>query len=71
MNVNIQNVKGLTPHEALEVHELLRSEITGYKKLQSSMSMVQDNELKQFMKDALNSKQNSIEQLQKFVASQE
>jgi hypothetical protein len=33
------------------------------------MSIVQDNELKQFMNEAMNSKQRSIEQLQQFIAS--
>lgn len=64
------NDRGLAPHETLEVHELLRGEITGYKKLQASMAMVQDNELKQFMKDSLNSKQGNIEQIQQFITTQ-
>jgi similar to spore coat protein len=66
--MNLQN-NMLAPHETLEVHELLRSELTCYKKLQANMSIVQDNELKQFMNEAMNSKQRSIEQLQQFIAS--
>lgn len=65
----IQNDKRLAPHETLGVNELLRSEITGYKKLQVSMTMVQDDELKQYMKDTLTSKKNSIEQIQQFISS--
>ncbi|MEA5093684.1 MAG: hypothetical protein VB128_01900 [Sedimentibacter saalensis] len=66
--MNLQN-NTLAPHETLEVHELLRSELTCLKKLQANMSIVQDNELKQFMNEAMNSKQRSIEQLQQFIAS--
>lgn len=61
---------GLAPHETLEIHELLRSEITGYKKLQASIAMVQDDELSQFMKDVLNSKRDKIEQMQQFITAQ-
>lgn len=64
-----QNNKGLAPHETLGVNELLRSEITGYKKLQATVNTVQDNELKQYMKDALTSKKNSIQTIQQFITS--
>ena len=64
-----QSNKGLAPHETLGVHELLRSEITGYKKLQATVNTVQDNELKQYMKDALTSKKNSIQTIQQFITS--
>lgn len=61
---------GLAPHETHEIHELLRSEITGYKKLQTSIAMVQDDELSQFMKDVLNTKRDKIEQMQQFITAQ-
>lgn len=60
----------LTPHEALELHELLRSEISGYKKLQTTINMVEDNELKEFIKESMNFKRDNIEQMQKFIAGQ-
>lgn len=60
----------LTPHEALELHELLRSEISGYRKLQTTINMAEDNELKEFMKESMNFKRDNIEQLQKFIAAQ-
>ena len=60
----------LTPHEALELHELLKSEISGYKKLQTTISMAEDNELKEFMRESMNFKRDNIEQLQKFIAAQ-
>ena len=60
----------LTPHEALELHELLRSEISGFKKLQTTIVMAEDNELKEFMKESMDFKRENIEQLQKFIAAQ-
>jgi similar to spore coat protein len=68
--MNPQNEKELAPHETLEVHELLRTEITGYKKLQAIIPMVQDEELKQFMKDTLTTKQSNIEQIHQFITAQ-
>ena len=65
-----QKEKALAPHEALELHELLRSEITGYKKLKTSIIMVEDNELKDFMKESMDFKKENIEQLQRFITAQ-
>jgi hypothetical protein len=65
-----QKDKALAPHEALELHEMLRSEITGYRKLQATMIMVEDNELKDFLKESMNYKRENIEQLRNFILSQ-
>ncbi len=65
-----QKEKALAPHEALELHEMLRSEITGYRKLQATMIMVEDNELKDFMKESMNYKRENIEQLRNFILAQ-
>ena len=65
-----QKEKALAPHEALELHELLKSEVTGYKKLKTTMIMVEDNELKEFMKESMKYKRENIEQMQRFIASQ-
>lgn len=65
-----QKEGSLTPHEALELHELLRSEISGYRKLQSTIIMAEDNELKEFMKESMIFKKDNIEQMQKFIAAQ-
>lgn len=62
--------KALAAHEALELHEMLRSEITGYRKLQATMIMVEDNELKDFMKESMNYKRENIEQLRNFIIAQ-
>ncbi len=66
----MQREKALSPHEAMELHELMRSEITGYKKLRSSIIMVEDNELKNFMKESMSFKKENIEQLQQFITAQ-
>jgi len=65
-----QKEKAIAPHEALELHELLRSEISGYKKLQTMVIMAEDNELKEFMKESMNFKRQNIEQMQKFITAQ-
>lgn len=46
----------LAPHEAIEVRELISQEMLGIKKINASMNMVDDNELKNFMKDSLAAK---------------
>ncbi len=66
----LQKEKALTPHEALELHEMLRSEITGYKKLQTTIIMAEDNELREFMKESMNIKKENIERLRRFIAAQ-
>jgi hypothetical protein len=65
-----QKETALAPHEALELHELLRSEMIGYKKLQATLIMVEDNELKDFMKESMGYKRENIERLQSFIAAQ-
>ena len=68
--MSAQKEKALAPHEALELHEMLRSEITGYRKLQATMIMVEDNELKDFMKESMDYKRENIEQLRNFILAQ-
>jgi len=65
-----QKEKALAPHEALELHELITSELIEYKKLQTTLGMVEDNELKDFMKESMKIKKENIEQLQIFIAAQ-
>jgi similar to spore coat protein len=56
----------LTPHEALELHEIIRSEVTVTIKLQASLAMVMDPELKSFMEKVLQSKKELLTQYQGF-----
>lgn len=66
-NNNKNSNSGLTNHELLELHELFSSEIIGAKKIQANMSMVQNEELKNFVQESLNSKKNMIQQMQNFI----
>lgn len=66
----MQNNVGLAPHEMLELHELMNSEIVSLKRTEASMSMVNDNELKNYMQQCLNSKRSSLQQIQNFINNQ-
>lgn len=57
----------LAPHEALELREVLSSQINGAKKLKTNISMVNDTELKSFMQKCLNAKKGNIESIQQFL----
>jgi similar to spore coat protein len=62
-----KNTQKLTPHEILELHELLNNEIVSVKRTQLSMPMVQDAELKSFVEEALSTKKNTIQQMENFI----
>ena len=59
----------LAPHEALELHEIIRSEITAATKIQASLAMVQDKDMKTFMQNCLTAKQAALRQYQDFYNS--
>jgi hypothetical protein len=61
------NTNGLAPHEILELRELMDMNLIGAKKMQSSMSMVEDDELKSFMEKCLQSKKQNIDSIQNFI----
>lgn len=54
----------LAPHEALELHELIRSEVICSKKIQATKTMVQDKDLKAFMQDSLHAKTMALNELE-------
>lgn len=64
------NNNQLAPHEILELHELLNTNILGVKKITASMSMVQDENLKNIMQNSLNEKKTRIQEIQNFINSQ-
>lgn len=66
-NKNNNNNSGLTNHELLELHELFSNEIIGVKKAQMNVSVVQNEELKNFVQESLNTKKSTIQQMQNFV----
>ncbi|MVX65159.1 hypothetical protein [Clostridium chromiireducens] len=67
MNNNNSNNVGLAPHEMLELRELLDTNVIGVKKIQASMPMVEDDELKSFMERCLDSKKDNINSMQTFI----
>lgn len=65
---SMANLSGLAPHEALELQEIIRSEVVCTKKLRARMAMVQDNELKAFMQNALQTKKDTLTDYKQFFA---
>ena len=49
-----------TPHELLELHELIRSEVICAKKINASLPIVKDQDLQYFMQNSLNAKRNAL-----------
>lgn len=66
-DANKNNNSGLTNHELLELHELFTNEIIGVKKDQVNISMVQNEELKNFVQESLNTRKNTIQQMQNYI----
>lgn len=58
---------GLAPHEMIELRELMDNNVIGAKKIQASMPMVEDDELKSFMERCLDSKKENLNSMQTFV----
>jgi hypothetical protein len=64
------NNNQIAPHEILELHELLNTNILNAKKLTAAASMVQDENLKKLMDNSLNTKKARIQELQNFINTQ-
>jgi hypothetical protein len=63
----MDNKNNLAPHEILELRELMDSSLICAKKIQASMLMVKDKELKAFMGRCLNTKKDTITSIQAFA----
>ncbi|HHV64696.1 MAG TPA: hypothetical protein GXX46_06450 [Peptococcaceae bacterium] len=50
----------LSTHEMLELHEIIRGEVTCAKKIQANIGAVMDGDLKAFMQDSLEKKKGII-----------
>ncbi|MHB1407152.1 MAG: hypothetical protein ACYCV0_16390 [Desulfitobacteriaceae bacterium] len=61
------NNPSLSPHEMLELHEILGSKVTEAKKIQASKGMLNDPDLSDFMNKAFEMKKAEIQALQQFV----
>jgi hypothetical protein len=60
----------LSAHEAVEVRELISQEMLDIKKISASINMVNDNELKSFMQETLNSKKTALKDIQSTLTTQ-
>lgn len=63
----MDNTNSLAPHEMIELRELMDTNVIGAKKIQASMAMVDDDELKSFMERCLDSKKDNINSMQTFI----
>lgn len=57
----------LTPHEMIELREIIDSNMIGAKKIQASMTMVDDDELVDFMERCLSNKKENISNIENFI----
>lgn len=57
----------LAPHEILELRELMDTNLVGAKKIQASMPMINDEDLKEFMEKCLSNKKENITSMQSFI----
>lgn len=64
--INTNNTIQLAPHETMELHEILHNEVTAAKKIQATMAVVGDPELRRFMELALNTKHQILENYSSF-----
>ena len=58
----------LAPHEMLELHEIINSEVTCTKKLQASLGMVTDPDLQLFMERSIQLKKDTLRKYQEFYS---
>lgn len=65
----MQQQQTLAPHETLELHELLKSHIAGIKKLATSLSMIQDQDLAALAQAELQAKKQQLRDIQQFISS--
>lgn len=63
------NQNELTPHEMLELHEILCNETLGIKKIESMISMVKDQELASYIQSTLAARRQKLKEFQDLVFS--
>lgn len=60
----------LTPHETMELHELISMKIMEKKKLKATRATIQDyGDLASFIDEALTTKEQHIDELKQFISS--
>jgi hypothetical protein len=62
--------KVVSPHEAIELSEFLGQEMLGIKKINASLQMVKDEDLKSFLQDSLNSKKYALNEIKSALGPQ-
>ena len=65
----MENSNELTAHEMLELHEILRNETLGIKKIQSAVSIVKDQELASFIQGTVATRSQKLKEMQQIIAS--
>lgn len=63
----MDNKSKLTPHEMIELREIIDSNMIGAKKIQASMAVVDDDELVDFMERCLSNKKENISTIENFI----
>ena len=63
------NPNDLTEHEMLELHEILRNETLGIKKIESATSIVKDQELASFIQSTVATRRQKLKEMQQFIDS--
>ncbi|MCM0759881.1 MULTISPECIES: spore coat protein [Sporomusa] len=58
---------GFTPHEVMELHELIVGEITALQKMQAMMGVVHDCDLKGYIQNCTQTKQQRISAFQNLM----
>ena len=59
----------VTPHDALELNEVMNGGMAAMKTMQVSMDMVQDPDLKAFMQQSLTARQARMKAMQNFISN--
>lgn len=57
----------ITPHEALELHEILAGEVTAAQKMLANLKAVHDNDIRSFMEEAITARQRRANQIQQLL----
>ncbi|HML34620.1 MULTISPECIES: hypothetical protein [Sporomusa] len=66
----MDNTTGLTPHDALELSEVMNGAMTIMKMMQMNMNQVQDPDLKTFMQQTLEARRIRMQAMQQFISNQ-
>lgn len=59
----------LTPHEMIELDELMQSEISCIKKMMANQEQIHDSQLKSYMQTTLNAKKMRITELYQLIGN--